>query len=103
MYEAYAYVPSPDGTPRYGPAPTQLSQTMEAIQDNGSSLVARGAVRNQIARDLEGAGIAVVIVGPMPNRSQMVAFFTDLFGRPPQVVDGVELWTGVDGSGVQPR
>jgi hypothetical protein len=96
-------VPSPDGTPRYGPAPTQLSHTMEAIQDNGSALVARGEVRNQIARDLDTAGIDVVIVGPMPNRSQMVAFFTDLFGRPPEEVDGVELWTGVDGSGVQQR
>jgi hypothetical protein len=103
MYEAYAYVPSPDGTPRYGPSPTQLSHTMEAIQDNGSALVARGEVRNQIARDLEIAGIAVVIVGPMPNRSQMVAFFTDLFGRPPREVDGVELWTRIDESGVQPR
>jgi hypothetical protein len=103
MYEAYAYVPSPDGTPRYGPVPTELSRTMQAIQDEGSAIVVRGEVRNQIARDLEGAGIAVVIVGPMPNRSQMVAFFTDLFGRPPQEVDGVELWTGVAASGVPRR
>ena len=103
IYEAYAYVPSADGTPRFGPAPTQLSRTMQAIQDNGSSLVVRGEVRAQIARDLEGAGISVVIVGPMPNRSQMVAFFSDLFGRPPKEVDGIELWTGVDATGVQPR
>jgi hypothetical protein len=103
MYEAYAYVPSPDGTPRYGPVPTELSRTMQAIQDEGSTIVVRGAVRDQIARDLEGAGIAVVIVGPMPNRSQMVAFFSDLFDRPPREVDGVELWTGVAATGVQPR
>ncbi|MDT4944547.1 MAG: hypothetical protein QOH14_1280, partial [Pseudonocardiales bacterium] len=103
MYEAYAYVPSPDGTPRYGPVPTELSRTMQAIQDEGSTIVVRGAVRDQIARDLEGAGIAVVIVGPMPNRSQMVDFFSDLFGRPPREVDGVELWTGVAATGVQPR
>jgi hypothetical protein len=103
MYEAYAYVPSPDGTPRYGPVPTELSRTMQAIQDEGSTIVVRGAVRDQIARDLEGAGIAVVIVGPMPNRLQMVAFFSDLFDRPPREVDGVELWTGVAETGVQPR
>jgi hypothetical protein len=28
----------------------------------------------------------------MPNREAMVAFMTDLLGRPPQVVEGVYLW-----------
>jgi hypothetical protein len=102
MYEAYAYVPSAEGTPRFGPEPTQLSRAMEAIQDKGSMLVARGEVRDQIGRDLESARISVVIVGPMGYRSQMVGFFTDLFQRPPREVEGVELWTDVDTSGVQP-
>ena len=102
MYEAYAYVPAADGTPRFGPSETQLSQIMEAIQDNGTTIVARGAVREQIGRDLEAARISVVIVGPMRARAQMVAFFGDLFGRPPGEVDGVEIWKGVDASGVRP-
>ena len=102
MYEAYAYVPAADGTPRFGPSETQLSQIMEAIQDNGTTIVARGAVREQIGRDLEAARISVVIVGPMRARAQMVAFFGDLFGRPPGEVDGVEIWKGVDASGVPP-
>jgi hypothetical protein len=100
MYEAYAYVPQADGSPSFGPPSTQLTQTMSAIQDNGSTLVARGPVRDQIAQDIAAARISVVIVGPMKNRAQMVNFFTDLLGRPPREVDGVQLWTDIDTSRV---
>jgi hypothetical protein len=41
-----------------------------------------------------------VIVGPMPYRKQMVGFFTDLFGRPPEEIDGVQVWTDVRRLGV---
>ncbi len=102
MYEGYVYVPLPDGKPTYGPPPTQLSTAMDAIQDRGDALVARGAVRRQIADDLASAGITDVIVGPLRYRPQMVGFFTDLFGRPPLEVDGVELWRQVDRLGVTP-
>jgi len=102
MYEAYAYVPLADGSPSFGPARTELSSAMEAIQDRGVTLVARGGVRDQIARDFEAASISVVIVGPMRNRPQMVGFLTDLLGRPPREVEGVQLWTDVDSSGVVP-
>lgn len=97
LYEAYAYVPDEDGQPRYGPAPTQLTRIMERIQDDGVTLVARGAVREQVLRDLADNGITDVIVGPMDHREQMLVFFTDLFGRPPAEVDGVQLWRGVAG------
>lgn len=100
MYEAYAYVPGPDGRPRYGPPPTQLSDIMVSIQDGGQLVVARGSVRDRVARELTQAGITDVIVGPMDHRRQMVAFLTDLFGRPPIEVDGVALWRAVDRSGV---
>ncbi|OGO56843.1 MAG: hypothetical protein A2V85_13725 [Chloroflexi bacterium RBG_16_72_14] len=97
LYEAYAYVPDDNGQPRYGPAPTQLTRIMERIQDDGVTLVARGAVREQVLRDIAATGITDVIVGPMDHREQMVVFFTDLFGRPPAEVDGVQLWHGVAG------
>jgi hypothetical protein len=102
MPEAYAYVPAADGTASYGPPATQLSAIMEAIQDQGIALVARGDVRAQVARDLVAKGITDVIVGPMNQRAQMVAFFSDLFGQPPQEVDGVEIWRDVDRTGVAP-
>jgi hypothetical protein len=98
LYEAYAFVPDEDGNPRYGPASTQLTRIMERIQDDGVTMVARGAVREQALRDIADNGITDVIVGPMRNREQMVVFFTDLFGRPPVEIDGVQLWRGVDAS-----
>lgn len=99
-YEGYVYVPLPDGRPSYGPPSTQLSDAMDAIQDRGDALVVRGEVRQQIARDLANAGITDVIVGPLGNRSQMVGFFVDLFGRQPLDIDGVQLWRDVDRYGV---
>jgi uncharacterized membrane protein len=92
LYEAYAYVPRPDGSPSYGPPATQLTRIMETIQDEGANLVAGGGVRAQALLDLEEQGISHVIVGPMRHRAQMVAFFTDLLGRPPRKLEGVELW-----------
>jgi hypothetical protein len=37
-----------------------------------------------------------VIVGPTQNWQQLVAFFTDLAGRPPELVEGVALWRDID-------
>lgn len=102
MPEAYAYVPLPDGRPNFGPAATQLSTIMEAIQDRGVTIVARGQVRAQVGRDLVAARVTDVIVGPMNARAQMVGFFTDLFGRPPAQTDGVQIWRNVDVHGVAP-
>ena len=102
MPEAFAFVPTANGTASYGPPGTQLSDIMEAIQGGGGILVARGDVRAQIARDLTAKGITDVIVGPMNQRAQMVAFFSDLFGQPPEEVDGVEIWRDVDRTGVAP-
>ncbi len=100
MPEAYAFVPLADGRPNYGPLPSALSNTMETIQDNGTTLVARGALRDQIAADLRAKGIAAVIVGPMRYQRQMLVFFEDLFGRQPTFTDGVYVWREVDRSGV---
>jgi len=104
MVEAYAYVPRPDGSAGYGPNPNQLFTIMEAIQDAASDLaiVARGAVRTEVDADIRAKGITDVIVGPMVRTRPMIAFFSDLFGRPPQEVDGVWIWHDVDTHGVTP-
>ncbi len=102
MYEAYAYVPGPDGRPSYGPPRTQLSSIMESIQDRGVVIVARDSVRDQVELELASTGITDVIVGSMRYRGQMVAFFTDLLGRPPVEIDGVALWRDVHEVGVAP-
>ena len=104
MVEAYAYVVRPDGRAGYGPNPTQLFSIMQSIQDAPSDVVvvARGAVRGQVAADIRAKGITDVIVGPMIRTQPMITFFTDLFGRPPEAVDGVWIWRGVDTRGVAP-
>lgn len=104
MVEAYAYVRRPNGSAGYGPEPTQLFSIMEAIQDADSdvSIVARSAVRTAVDANIRGKGITDVIVGPMVRTRAMIAFFSDLFGRPPQEVDGVWIWRDVDTHGVTP-
>jgi hypothetical protein len=49
-----------------------------------------------VAADLKAAGVRHVIVGPAQHWEQTLAFFTDLFGRAPVVVEGVALWRNVD-------
>ncbi|MCU0505368.1 MAG: hypothetical protein MUE82_06275 [Chloroflexi bacterium] len=102
MPEAYAYVPRDDGTSGYGAPPTQLSDIMEAIQDRGVVIVARGGVRDQVARDLVAADVRRVVVGPMEHQGQMASFFEDLLGRAPEEVGGVLLWSDVHLRGVAP-
>jgi hypothetical protein len=100
MPEAYAYLPQPNGKTYSGPAQSQLTFTMFVIQQRGAWLVARGEVRAQIAADLRAADVRHVIVGPTLQWQQLIAFFTDLFGRPPELVEGVALWRNIDIGGI---
>jgi hypothetical protein len=96
MPEAYAYLPQPNGKTYSGPAQSQLTFTMFVIQQRGGWLVARGDIRAQVEADLEAADVHHVIVGPTQHWQQLIAFFTDLFGRPPELVEGVALWRDID-------
>jgi hypothetical protein len=98
MYEGYVYVPDSEGRPRYGPAPGHLAELMIDVQDHGVLPVLNADDRASAAQELADADVSVVIVGPMQHREEMVAFFTDLFGRPPLDTGGVQLWRDVQGS-----
>ena len=100
MVDAYAFMPLPDGTTGAGPPPTTLSEAMQSIQRNRTPILPAGTIRSRIAADIAAAGIRHVIVGPMPARAPMVDFFTNLFGRPPEEIDGVAIWRDVDIDGV---
>jgi hypothetical protein len=39
--------------------------------------------------------VKTVIIGPMTNEQQEIALFTEVLGRPPQLVDGVYVWWDV--------
>ena len=102
MPEAYAYVPQPDGGTYSGPAQSQLTFIMFVIQQRGAWLVARGDIRAQVAADLKGADVRHVIVGPTQHWRQLLAFFTDLFGRAPDVVDEVAIWRDINVGEIPP-
>jgi hypothetical protein len=95
MYEGYVYVPDASGRPRYGPSPGRLARWMMQVQDNGVLPKLSAEDRAAAAQELTDVGVTTVIVGPMRYRSEMIAFFTDLFGSPPADVDGVQLWPRV--------
>jgi hypothetical protein len=97
MYEGYVYVPDAQGRARYGPAPGALARLMIDVQDHGGRPALTTADRTAAAEELVDVGVSVVIVGPMPHRDDMIALLTDLFGRPPEEVGGVELWRDVQG------
>jgi hypothetical protein len=96
MPEAYAYVPQPNGGTYSGPPQSQLTFTMFVIQQRGAWLVARGEIRAQVAADLKDAAVHHVIVGPTQHWRQLLAFFTDLFGRAPEIVDEVAIWRDIN-------
>ena len=100
MPQGYYYIPGPDGKPQYGALPSTLSDAMETIQEKGVVLKAVGPALRAMDADLRARDISAVVVGPMSNRGQMVAFFTGLFGRPPEEIGGTELWRNVDVQGV---
>jgi hypothetical protein len=95
MPEAYAYVPQPNGGTYSGPAQSQLTFTMFVIQQRGAWLVARGEIRARVAADLKEADVRHVIVGPTQHWRQLLAFFTDLFGRAPEIVDEIAIWRDI--------
>jgi hypothetical protein len=92
MWQGYAYVPRADGSPGYGPPANDLTRMMVEIQDNGTPLLATGEDRQRALAALADTGATHVIVGDLRYRAEMVAFFTDLLGTPPDEVEGVAIW-----------
>jgi hypothetical protein len=95
MYEGYVYVPGPDGRPRYGPSPGPLARLMMDVQDHGVRPVLSPAGRAAAVQELIDAQVSVVIIGPLRYRTEMIALFANLLGRPPIETGGVQLWRDV--------
>jgi hypothetical protein len=92
MWQGYAYVPRADGSPGYGPPANALTRMMVEIQDNGTALLATGEDRQRALAALADTGATHVIVGDLRYRAEMIAFFSDLLGSPPEEVEGVAIW-----------
>jgi hypothetical protein len=96
MPSGYALGPDSNGNFSYLPIPTELSRTMERIQQGRGAPPLDPSTRATLVADLVAKDVGSVIVGPMDNRAAMVAFFRELLRSDPVEVGGVQLWPRVD-------
>jgi hypothetical protein len=101
MPAAYGLGPDENGRYSFLPIPTALSTTMQDIQRGSPPPDLTEDLRLQIQNDMVRADVRSVLVGPMGNRTAMIAFFSQLLGRPPEPVGGVQLWLRVDPRGIR--
>jgi hypothetical protein len=103
MPGGYFVGPDPDGGALRGPPPTVTSGILERIERGASPPRLTPALRRRIGEDFARWEVGSVILGPMPYRRVMAGFLTDLLGRPPDRLAGVEVWTGVSVTAIDPR
>ena len=92
MPGGYFVGPDPSGGALHEAPPTTTSRALDRIQRGGRPPDLTPALRRQIAQDFARWGVRSVVLGPMPHRRVMVGFLTDLLGRPPDRLGGVEMW-----------
>jgi hypothetical protein len=92
MPGGYFVGPGPDGGTLREAPPTTTSRALARIQRGERPPDLTPALRRRIAGDLVRWRVASVVLGPMPHRRVMARFLTDLLGRPPERLAGVELW-----------
>jgi hypothetical protein len=73
------------------PGPTSLA--LDRIQRGGRPPELTPLLRRGIARDFARWEVRSVVLGPMPRRRVVASFLTDLLGRAPQRLAGVEVWS----------
>jgi hypothetical protein len=69
-----------------------LLYLLDQIRDKGQLPTLTADQRSAIALDLDFYDASAVIVGPMPHEDVAVAFVSDVLGRGPEQVGGVNLW-----------
>jgi hypothetical protein len=68
---------------------------MDDIQNGHPPLPISDASRRAFRDQMRADDVKTVIVGPMAERDNMVKFFTELLGRAPEYVGGVQAWFDV--------
>jgi hypothetical protein len=82
----------PDGAAVREAPPTTTSLALDRIQRGGRPPDLTPALRQEMARDFARWHVRSVVLGPMPHRRVMAGFLSELLGRAPERVAGVELW-----------
>jgi hypothetical protein len=100
MPDAYAVGPGKTGQMVFLPLTSEISDVVAAL-DGGHRLGRLTANdRARYGAYLARHRISSVVVGPQPNEPGWVGFFSDLLGRGPARVGGVDVWLHVDGQRV---
>jgi len=88
MPEAYALLPGPS----FSSPPTATGSLMRMIELGEGPPALTDDLRRQVLGDLGAWKVQAIIVGPMPYRERMIAFFTWLTGTTPRQDGGVYIW-----------
>jgi hypothetical protein len=88
MPEAYALLPGPS----FSSPPTVTGYLMRSIELGEEPPALTDDLRRQVLADLAAWKVQVIIVGPMPYRERIMAFYTWLTGTTPREDGGVYLW-----------
>jgi hypothetical protein len=92
MPGGYFVGPGPGGDALHEAPPSTTSLALDRIQRGGRPPDLTPALRRQIAQDFARWDVRSVVLGPMPHRRVMVGFLSDLLGRSPERLAGVEMW-----------
>jgi dolichyl-phosphate beta-glucosyltransferase len=92
MPGGYFVAQGPDGAAVREAPPSPTSLALLGIQRGGPPPRLTADLRRAIAQDFARWRVRSVVLGPMPNRRTMAGFLSDLLGRAPERVAGVELW-----------
>src|SRR5256886_7275816 len=88
MPEAYAVLPGPS----FSSPPSATGSLMRMIELGEGPPALTDDLRRQVLDDLGAWKVQAIIVGPMPYRERMIAFFTWLTGATPRQDGGVDIW-----------
>jgi hypothetical protein len=91
MPGGYFVGPDPGGGARHDAPSTTTAKALVRAQA-GQAPKLTPALRTAIAEDFATWRVASVVLGPTPHRQVVAEFLTELLGRPPEDVGGVQLW-----------
>jgi hypothetical protein len=92
MPGGYFVAQGPDGAALREAPPSTTSRILIQLQRGGRAPELTPALRRELAQDFARWRVRSVVLGPMPHRQAMAGFLSDLLGRAPERVAGVELW-----------
>jgi hypothetical protein len=89
----YFIAPAGDGRAYIGTVPRPVEQLFITLEDKGTMPEVTPELSGMVAAQWNTWQITTVILGPSQQHAQQLQLLTQLLGGPPQVVDGVSVWT----------